>query len=180
MLTISRLNSFLCNLTYAVLILTSIPHWQDAFPRKHGSLCGSCWITGRKSSDLKQKFQWTQNQNFFVLFYDTVCHHHHHHLQGLRLLAHSVLIHPAIFMTFLDYVFISVGNIRVAWELFLMASSVDVPANSSTLHVFVCPTSSLLVMTLFRFSFPCRTEYNLLRTMETTSLLLPVVFHLFF
>jgi hypothetical protein len=51
-------------------------------------------------------------------------------LQGLSLLARSVLKHQtAFFLAFLDHVFLSVNNIRVVWDFFLMASSVEVPAN---------------------------------------------------
>jgi hypothetical protein len=60
-----------------------------------------------------------------------------------------------------------------------MAPSVDVAANFSSFRVFVCPTSSFLDVTLFRRLFPRPMEYNLLHTVETSSLLLPVVFHLF-
>jgi hypothetical protein len=66
-------------------------------------------------------------------------HHHHHHqhcLQGLTLLACSVLkfkaIKPSFFFVFLVHVFLSVDNINVAWNIFLMTSSVDVSANFSS------------------------------------------------
>jgi hypothetical protein len=57
-------------------------------------------------------------------------HHHHHNLQGLNLLAHSVLKHQAIFfLAFLDHVFLSVENVEFAWKLSLVASSEHIPAN---------------------------------------------------
>jgi hypothetical protein len=105
---------------------------------------------------------------------------HHHHLQGLSLLAHSVLNHQAILMAFLSYVFLSVGNMRIALEPFLMVFAVDVQASSSTFRVFVFRTSSFLVMTSFRFSFPCPAEYKPATCPEAEPLLLPVFFHLFF
>jgi hypothetical protein len=61
-----------------------------------------------------------------------------------------------------------------------METSVNVSANFSSFGVFVCPFSSYLVVTLFRPPVPCPTEYNLLHTVETESLLLSIVFHLFF
>jgi hypothetical protein len=66
----------------------------------------------------------------------------HHHAQGLRLLARSVLKHQAIFfLAFLGHVFLSVDNIKVVWELFLMASSVDVSTSFSSFRVSVSPAS---------------------------------------
>jgi hypothetical protein len=55
--------------------------------------------------------------------------------------------HRAVFfLVFLDYLFLSVGN-RHCLEIFLMASSVDVPANLASFRAF--PTFSFLVVTHF-------------------------------
>jgi hypothetical protein len=53
-----------------------------------------------------------------------------------------------------------------------MGSSVNVPVRFSSFPEHVCPTSSFLVVALFRRSFDCSTQYNLLHTVETASLLL--------
>jgi hypothetical protein len=105
---------------------------------------------------------------------------HHHHLQGLSLLARSGFKNRAIFFTFLHHVFLSVGNIKVARELFLMASSVDVPANLSFFHVFFCLSSLFPVVTIVRRSVPCSIHHNLLHTVETACLLLTIFLLLFF
>jgi hypothetical protein len=83
--------------------------------------------------------------------------------------------HLAIFFL----VFPLVDNIKAAWELCLMACSVHVAASFSSVRVSVYPTSSSPVVTLFRRPFPCPTKNNLMHTIETVSLLLLIVFHLF-
>jgi hypothetical protein len=82
--------------------------------------------------------------------------HHHHHLQRLSLLSRSVFKYEAtFFLAILDYVFVSVDNIKVAWEFFLMASFVDISANYSSLYLFAqLPFSSYD----FCCSFACPIE----------------------
>jgi hypothetical protein len=43
-------------------------------------------------------------------------------------------------------------NVKVAWKLFLTASSVDISSSFSSFHVFICLASSFLVMTFATFS----------------------------
>jgi hypothetical protein len=89
-------------------------------------------------------------------------------LGRLSLLALPVLNHQAIFfLVLLGHVFQSLHNIIFVLELYLITSSVDVPANLSSFGVFVCPTSPFPVMTLFRLSSSCHIEHNLLHTTET-------------
>jgi hypothetical protein len=92
------------------------------------------------------------------------------------MLARSVLRHQTIFLlVFMEHVFLSVDNVEVVWELFLLISYVDVPANFLSFGVFVCPASSFPVVTLFSPSFPCPIQYNVLHATGTASLLLPIV-----
>jgi hypothetical protein len=92
----------------------------------------------------------------------------HHLLKSLSLLVLLVLKQHAIFFSaLLGHVFQSVHNIKFVLELYLLASTVDVPANLSSFVVFVSPTSSLPVMILFRLSSLCHIEHNLLHTAET-------------
>jgi hypothetical protein len=53
---------------------------------------------------------------------------------------------------------LSTDDIKAAWELVLMASSIDVPASSYYFHIFVCMTSSFLVVSVLRGYFPCSIE----------------------
>jgi hypothetical protein len=60
-------------------------------------------------------------------------------MNGLILLASFVLSYQAILLAFLDHVFLYVGNITVAGDLFLMTSSVNVAVNfSSFVYLFFC------------------------------------------
>jgi hypothetical protein len=71
-------------------------------------------------------------------------------LKWFSVFARSVLKHsPIFFLAFLVHVLLSVDNIKVAWEPFLMASPADVSANSSSFHVFVCVSSFLISLLLF-------------------------------
>jgi hypothetical protein len=73
----------------------------------------------------------------YVLFFNERVICHHLHLQGLRLLARSAVKYQAtFFLAFLDHVFPLADNPEAAWELFPMASSVDVPANFSYFRAF--------------------------------------------
>lgn len=68
---------------------------------------------------------------------------HHHHLHRLSLLAQSSLKHQSIFVVFLDHVFLSVDNIKVASGPFLAELPADVPGSfSSFAHFFVRPPHS--------------------------------------
>jgi hypothetical protein len=72
----------------------------------------------------------------------------------VELLARSVFKHEAIFFfAFLDHIFLSVDNIKIACERFLVASSAGVSA-SFLFRVFDCPVSSSLVVPLFYSSYP--------------------------
>jgi hypothetical protein len=91
----------------------------------------------------------------------------HHNAQGLSLLARCFLKYQAIFfLALLDHVFLSVDNIKFVWEVFLMASTVDIPASFSCFPVSVSPTSHsyLLLYFVATFLFPwnitCYTLYN--------------------
>jgi hypothetical protein len=54
--------------------------------------------------------------------------------------------HLVVFvLVFLDYVFLSVDNIRDAWELFVMAYSVDIPAAKRS---FCCYLFTVYLTTL--------------------------------
>jgi hypothetical protein len=65
-------------------------------------------------------------------------HHYHHHLHGLSLSDRCILKYQTVFFSaFMDHIFLSVHNIKVALEFSVMASSADVPAKCSSYHVFL-------------------------------------------
>jgi hypothetical protein len=92
---------------------------------------------------------------------------HHHLLQELSLLARLVLKHQEVQPSSCSSWITSSYLLIIKKLLFLMVSSVEVPANFSSFRALVFPTSSSLLITLFHFSFPCPTEYNLLHTQKT-------------
>jgi hypothetical protein len=47
------------------------------------------------------------------------------------------------FFVFLYHVFLSVGNIKAAWELFLIASTANVPVNFSSFQ-YICLSNFLI------------------------------------
>jgi hypothetical protein len=91
--------------------------------------------------------------------------------KNLSLISRSVLQHSVN----LHLAFLSAHNIKVALELFVMASSLDAQDSFSSPHVFVWSTSSFLVLPLF-----CPIQRNLLHNVGIASMLLPSLCDLLF